>query len=1495
MLLSFLLKALDEIEIRETRLLIWGIVDGYFRKDELVGILEPLMNQAPYGIYSEDELIEILVSKGFLVKVENIYSDPVYRSRMAETVRLLQRLRQLFPKHNKPGGWQEASTLVADYRFQRRRRQYPKRDVSNASALQLIKQVTNNSAMIQAVQAIISPDQQEMKMAGFQVRVATRILEGLEKRNIRGTIICAGTGSGKTLAFYLPALASIIRHQIVTNPKPWVKTVALYPRTELLKDQLREVLQRSIKLRSQFNQPDSLSIRIGVLYGDTPESAQWCKDKWQKRGEDFICPSLQCLQCNSEFLWLQEDHSVNRERLVCKNPRCQFTLDGTVFPLTRSALKKSPPDILLTTTEMLNQRMSDHALCHLFGIGTGAIRPPELVLLDEVHTYEGRHGAQVAYLMRRWQSLVRQHLNFVGLSATLMDAQSFFVSLTGLKFNQVQEIKPLSAELESEGAEYMIALRGDPVSKTALLSTTIQTAMLLQRCLDSKIAPLSEGTFGKRTFVFTDKLDVINRLYFDLMSAEGLNNKGQPDFRKQNGGLAVLRSGGTSVSRYLNGQDWQFCEKLGHKLSNRLVIERVSSQDRGIDFNADIVIATAALEVGFDDPTVGAVIQHKAPKGFASFLQRKGRAGRSRGMRPWMAIVLSDYGRDRLAYQNYDQLFDPELPTRTLPLSNRYILRMQAVFSLMDYLSQSVPGNIWQALVGPGKPPVDALIKAIQMILESETATQNFMKYLQKSLEISEEEASFLLWEYPRPIMTSVLPTALRRLKTRWLCHGLAESDFQIRNNPLPEFIPGALFSDLNVAEVQIQLPGNRVEEPQVMPIFSALKEFAPGSVSRRFGIQYEAGHWLDLKHLHSGELNLDIDHIGTHTPLGEYQLRRGDSIISIPVFRPILIKTSVPPQEVVDSSHGQLLWHHQFIPLGQPCQLESPKDSTWSALIPAIQFFTHSRQAALEVRRFTTGSDAEISLSQHGNKREKLQCHILFERSSQPVALGTCFPADGVLFQLKIPDGLYSLTNSPSKWRALRTARFMDMAWRGATLSEIPSPFMREWLSQVYLSSLTYESIKNNCSLEESRKIMMQDSASLPLSEVLERLFQSKLVNENPDELDYLGGSDFLREEIDRHLKTASIISQLHEMSKVLYEPLSAEWEPWLRSVYQCTMAAVVLKSISDLCPTLDPDDLCVDLDRGVTSTDSLNRSNLVEIWITEKNPGGNGLIEQFMRSYAEDPRRFFSLMRSSLEIGEFELIDHQLLKLLTVLNDFDQDSKVRFLIQKFRNAQNFEEMLHTTGDLRHAFVKEGFSPFHGFLASVGNRILRPGMGEALDQFMFQQMKLWHSQEDRLGVEIDLRVFSYWMSQSPDLDEVLIGIGEPANQTVAWKINTVSGLLWARGRMLRQNALELYNPFVELPVIERLLVIDTLKEDRILIQVNQVDWLDRTTQGLASGRLVTLTCPETNRYQLGEALDQLITHPIESGYLKAYARLQGIRHSGERFEADIELLEALQ
>ncbi len=121
-------------------------------------------------------------------------------------------------------------------------------------------------------------------------------------------------------------------------------------------------------------------------------------------------------------------------------------------------------------------------------------------------------------------------------------------------------------------------------------------------------------------------------------------------------------------------------------MDRALRIARTSSQDTGVDSAADVIAATSSLEVGFNDPRVGAVIQHKAPRDMASFLQRRGRAGRELAMRPMTVVVLSDYGRDRIAYQTYESLLDPEIDARTLPVSNRFVVKIQATHALLDWI-----------------------------------------------------------------------------------------------------------------------------------------------------------------------------------------------------------------------------------------------------------------------------------------------------------------------------------------------------------------------------------------------------------------------------------------------------------------------------------------------------------------------------------------------------------------------------------------------------------------------------------------------------------------------------------------------------------------------------------------------------------------------------------------------------------------------------------------
>jgi hypothetical protein len=125
--------------------------------------------------------------------------------------------------------------------------------------------------------------------------------------------------------------------------------------------------------------------------------------------------------------------------------------------------------------------------------------------------------------------------------------------------------------------------------------------------------------------------------------------------------------------------------------------------------------------------------------------------------------------------------------------------------------------------------------------------------------------------------------------------------------------------------------------------------------------------------------------------------------------------------------------------------------------------------------------------------------------------------------------------------------------------------------------------------------------------------------------------------------------------------------------------------------------------------------------------------------------------------------------------------------------------------------------------------------------------------------------------------------------------MSAIYGLLWSRGREIRQTSLQVRSQFSELPPVERLLVIDSIVDDRVRISVDCDDWMEVARQHLVAGRLVTLNCVDKKRELLGIALHSLITNPVETEYLCAYARLQGVRQTNNILEADIELLEAVQ
>lgn len=749
-------EILDVLEAHEDPLLSWGVVDGGFTDDELhTHVDDVLMERGELD--TAQEAIEALEDKGLIIR-DDAVSPSRWRTRNGETLRLLARLRQIFPS-NDPTAWRQGAALVSDFRYARRARAYPRRDQSRHAVIDGTDAL--HDIYRQVIDAMTRRGPKHADLSGFQVRASRQIFTALQSNITTATVVGAGTGSGKTLAFYLPAFAYLTGLQ---DESAWTRALAVYPRNELLKDQLNTAFANARRLDHLWKKTNGRPMTIGVLNKDTPtgmKSLTASYSAWTKRAEGFQCPHFTCpgdgyTVCGGALFWSEKDARERRERLTCGT--CARVFDDSMLVLTRYRMSQRPPDVLFTTTEMLNRGLSDLSLGKLLGVG--AAKKPRLMLLDEIHTYSGTTGAQAALVLRRWHHSLRSPVTFVGLSATLSNAVRHMSDLTGVDDGLVTNIEPGADEMEYEGAEYMVAVRSDPTSGASVLSTTIQTAMLLPRVLDHPAGRTSQGLLGTKAFVFTDDLDVTNRLFFYLLDAEGQRYRA-PRTQQFKDPLASLRRPGQDnlTDQRCAGQVWDLPVKLGHALGRPgLNVSRTTSQDAGVDTASQLVVATASLEVGFDDPDVGAVLQHKAPRGVAAFLQRKGRAGRSRRMRPYTVVVLSDYGRDRATYEAWDALFDPVLPELVLPIRNRAVLRIQATLAMLDWLADQLQpdyryAKLWRDLKGLADPDYpdnrkvqQKAVTILRDLLRDPGRQRSLRLWIEGALQVPEELAAEILW-----------------------------------------------------------------------------------------------------------------------------------------------------------------------------------------------------------------------------------------------------------------------------------------------------------------------------------------------------------------------------------------------------------------------------------------------------------------------------------------------------------------------------------------------------------------------------------------------------------------------------------------------------------------------------------------------------------------------------------------------------------------------------
>ena len=537
------------IEQREAEQIAYGVYDVTMTGAEVLGNYQPVDATRPPLADREDDLRTALrwLAEEVLIIRFSAEADPadwVFRSRIAETVRLLSKLRQRLAFDNTAKQRQRIShgkRLTGDVTFHVAPRRVPRRRRAPADYLAVLDGDPARERCAALLHEVITTRLPKLReISQFQEDSLREILQAVELNPARGpergVVVTASTGAGKTYAFFLPVLAKIILERCLRG-RIGVKAICIYPRVALSENQLSDFVEATFHVNQVLASHQLPPITLGIESG----AAVYQRRDFQRTGTDtrlagrgwrydeqfggYLAPFAYCVGTPGQTCAHAPQplgvRPADTRTLVC--PAC-----ATPYPFIRFArdvMAEAPPDLLIATTESLNRRLLSAEHQYLFG--TERFCAPSVVMLDEIHLQTSTAGTQVALLLRRLLARIKlgkqergatANLAFVGLSATIANPRTFLAELSGIPAQNIHEVQPHEDELEVIGAERYIFVRAEDSEDTAVISTLIQTAMCVLHTMPQP--PTGSAIKRYRAFGFVQSLDVVGRWLYQMRDAE---------------------------------------------------------------------------------------------------------------------------------------------------------------------------------------------------------------------------------------------------------------------------------------------------------------------------------------------------------------------------------------------------------------------------------------------------------------------------------------------------------------------------------------------------------------------------------------------------------------------------------------------------------------------------------------------------------------------------------------------------------------------------------------------------------------------------------------------------------------------------------------------------------------------------------------------------------------------------------------------------------------
>jgi ATP-dependent helicase Lhr and Lhr-like helicase len=863
-------------------------------------------------------------------------------------------------------------------------------------------------------------------------------------------------------------------------------------------------------------------------------------------------------------------------------------------------------------------------------------------------------------------------------------------------------------------------------------------------------------------------------------------------------------------------------------------------------------------------------------------------------MRPWMVVVLSDFGRDRVAYQQYENLVDPEVKPRALPLGNIHILKMQAAQAVLDWLSRRIDkSRIWNWL---NQRPAcsfaerQQFLKHVDLAMRAGPAQDELCAYIREALTVDTAVLDQILWQAPRALLLEFLPTLRRRLASNWAAWSdeahesveLAES-VQQWGSPVPEFIPDNSFADLASPDLSIILDRQGGMRREPMPFFQGLKEFAPGRVSKRFAIEAGAlSDWLVPDELApaNDEPLVDFEITSafgsTLEPLGGDPVNENGETLFVYQPRNIFPKRREGAKAASDTSNAFLRWRSNFASRLGADWHPVPRASNWSGYLKGTGFFLHSLMSPLELIRYCDGSDAEIRLKNGSTRRMRFR----WTKDGSRVAIGTRMYVDAARIDFEIPrDVIRQWLCRREVQKAVRSALFQDRLRVAAVFAG--DTFAAHWVAECFLAAVSIEAELSAVDLAIATKTVCGGNGTVPLQSIPDYLFQLDREVDDSDGDAEASKEQRLQRDLKARLADPEVLATLCAEAACLHSDFSASNDSvdWAWGVIGNTLAAAFQQAICTLVPHADEQSVNAEYEAGPLETGKLH------VWLTEADSGGMGIIAELREVLLSDPLKFLNAASRALEPGSYEQMDTDLHAALQEAIFGDG------LVEAFaavRNSSCYQERLAANRLLRRSLTHKGFMVNHTFASILFSRVLRPGSGETTDREILEHLEQWDRIESRNGMELPLNVACTAIAVTQQ-----VGVSPAAAFARACGIMS---MLWVRGAAVRQASLGYYNRFQAIgdARTERLLGAMVCEDQTPSVQFSDGNWLSDVHGVLDETGSVDLIIERAKWSVIPAVVATLHVVPLDTHGLLLYPRVRSARRGTNHIHLWIELPEAI-